>query len=231
MKIKVLALNIVAFVFISGCSATFQSYYQTLSYAFSPPIIKQPTLEQIKSSEVDLISVKYGDRPSVIMALAFIEQEQHKWVSSDHAVLVMEKGRVVRTLGLKSDLLFVSNLHQDPLKSLASLPKQKLSPWQTIIDLNNGMFGVEIQSTIQTPIIEKLSELNLQLDTWHYQEEFEYLSDSAFKDLEPQWTNHYWLAANGQQIKSVQKLSPFTEHIQITYLSRIARLKPQSLDH
>lgn len=62
----------------------------------------------MQQSDIDLISVKRGERPVAIMALAYLENDQHKWISRDKAMLTMEKGRIVRTLGLTENLLYLS---------------------------------------------------------------------------------------------------------------------------
>ena len=109
MNVKKLTLSLIILIIISACSGTNHAYYQTLKIAFTEQDDAEMTLAEVRQSEVDVISVKRGERPAAIMALAYLENGQHKWVSSDKTMLIMEKGRIIRTVGLSEGLLYVSD--------------------------------------------------------------------------------------------------------------------------
>jgi hypothetical protein len=124
MNVKNLPLIALLFIMTSACSGTYHAYYQTLKIAFSEQRNAEMTLIEVQKSKVDVISVRRGKQSTAIMALAYLENGQHKWVSSDNVMLVMEKGRISRTLGLNKNLLYLSNTQLDPLKSLPIAPKK-----------------------------------------------------------------------------------------------------------
>ena len=78
----------------------------------------------INKSEVERVpypsmEIKRGERAKAIMALAYIEAGQHKWISGDQAMLILEQGRIVRTLGFATNLIHLSDKSADPLKSFS----------------------------------------------------------------------------------------------------------------
>jgi hypothetical protein len=226
MNVKKLTLSLIILIIISACSGTNHAYYQTLKIAFTEQDDAEMTLAEIRQSEVDVISVKRGERPAAIMALAYLENGQHKWVSSDKTMLIMDKGRIIRTVGLSENLLFVSNISSDPLKSLANNSKDgpQQQAWSRIIDRTDDEYGYFIESIFNTATQVTLKALNLNIKTSVYVETLNYQAPADYIRLNTDWVNEYWYAESGDLIKSIQKISPLSDSIEITYLSRIARL-------
>jgi hypothetical protein len=224
MNVKTFLLNVLILIFASSCSGTYHAYYQTLKIAFSEQENARMTLTQVEQSEIDIISVKRGERPSVIMALAYLENDQHKWVSSDNVMLIMEKGRIVRTLGLSDELLYLSNTDIDPLKSLPLTPEDQPQTWSHIVDLSDDEYGYPIASIFNNASQDTIEALALNIEATLYVETLNYKAPANYIQLSKSWKNHYWYAKSGEMIKSIQKVSPLSESLEITYLSRIARL-------
>ena len=88
MKISITLIALLSVLFISGCSGTYQAYYNTLKLVFAEFPNSQLSLTDVEQSKIDLIAVKRGDRPQIVMALAYLEDGQHKWVSADNAMLI-----------------------------------------------------------------------------------------------------------------------------------------------
>lgn len=226
MNVKIFSLSVLILILTSACSGTYHAYYQTLRIAFSDKNDAKLTLVEIRQSNVDVISVKRGDRPSAIMALAYIENEQHKWVSSDRAMFVIDKGRLIRTIGLDENLLYSSNSDIDPLKSLPyvtpNFSQQKT--WTRIIDQTGDEYGYPIESTFSAAIQDSVQTLGLDIDAILYVETLNYKTPTNYIRFNRNWKNYYWYAKSGEMIKSIQITSPLSEALEITYLSRIARL-------
>ena len=53
--------------------------------------------------------------PQLFVVLAFSENGQQKWVTQDHATLITQHGRLVKTLNLRDNLISVTNISDDPL--------------------------------------------------------------------------------------------------------------------
>jgi len=206
----------------SGCSGTYQAYYQTLKIAFTQQEDAQLTFTQVEQSDSDVISVKRGERPISIMALAYLENNQHKWVSRDNAMLIMEKGRIVRTLGLSKNLLYVSNTDLDPLKYLPDSQTNNL--WTYTSDYTDDEYGYPAASVFNEASHDIVLALGLRIESILYIETMNFQATANYLQLANKWQNYYWYSKSGDLIKSIQKISPLSESLEITYLSRIARL-------
>jgi len=226
MNVKILTLSALVLIITSGCSGTHHAYYQTLKIAFTEQDNAKMTLIEVQQSKVDVISVKRGERPAAIMALAYLENGLHKWVSSDNTMLIMDKGRIIRTVGLGENLLYVSNTDLDPLKSLPNLSKDELQRqiWSRIIDRTGDEYGYPMESIFNQAFQGTLQALSLNIEANLYVETLSYPAPANYLQLNNSWKNCYWYAKNGDLIKSIQKVSPLSESLEITYLSRIARL-------
>ena len=226
MNLKTFLLSAMILMFTCSCSGTYHAYYQTLQIALSEPEDAQVTLIKVQQSEIDIISVKRGERPSAIMALAYLENEQHKWVSGDNAMLIMEKGRIIRTLGLRENLLYLSNTELDPLKSLPLTfnSEPKGLTWSRMADKTGDEYGYPISSVFNQTSPDKLKVLGLNIETTLYIETLTYEVPANYLQLNKSWKNYFWYEKSGKMIKSIQKTSPLSESLEITYLSRIARL-------
>lgn len=229
MNIKNLTLIVLVVLLTTSCSGTYHTYYESLKLAFAESADAQMSLAEVQQSPVDVISVKRGERPVVIMALAYLENAQHKWISNDKAMLIMEKGRIVRTLGFKENLLYLSDTGSDPLKSFPStIPNMQ---WRSLADYTGDQYGYPLESTFTTGKRDVLQALSLNIDTLLFVENVSYLAPANFIRFNTHWHNYYWYdKQSGELIKSIQVVSPLAEPLEITYLSRIARLKHELPD-
>ncbi|MGJ8682620.1 YjbF family lipoprotein [Paraglaciecola sp.] len=226
MNTKNLMFSTLVLIFISGCSGTYHAYYQTLKLAFSKRQGASFTLADVQKSQSDIVLVKRGDRPAIIMALAYIENNEHKWVSQDNVLLITQAGRIVRTVGLSKDLVYVSNTLADPLKFLS----QKMAdielnvPWARIVDFSGDEYGHPIYSSFNFHNNETIQALGLNINSTLIMESADYKTPSTYIQSNNNWQNYFWYDESGVLIKSKQKVSPLSEPLEITYLSRIARL-------
>lgn len=228
-KLLLVALTLILF---SSCSGTYKAYYQTLKIAFAEQVDAQKTLAEVQQSEVDIISVKRGDRPAAIMALAYLESGQHKWVSNDNAMLIMHKGRLIRSLGLSDNRLYLSNLDNDPLNYIANnTPLEGIPPtWFRYADRDGDEYGHPIRSSFSLPKEQTIQALNLEVYSNYYVETVNYEAPARYTRLNKSWKNHFWYSKDGELIKSIQQISPVSEPLEVTYLSRIARLNQWQSD-
>jgi hypothetical protein len=226
MNVIILTPILLILILISGCSGTYQAYYQTLKIAFAEQDNAKMTLVEVQQSDIDVMSVKRGERPAAIMALAYIENSQHKWISSDNTMLIMDKGRIIRTIGLNENLLYLSNTNFDPLKSLPSHSndKPKKQRWSRKVDRTGDEYGYPIESIFSQASPDTVQALSLNIEAILYVETLNYRAPANYLRLNNSWQNYFWYAKNGELIKSIQKVAPLSESLEITYLSRIARL-------
>lgn len=210
----------VSSVTLQGCSSTTQAYYDSFILAFSASDA-EVTLEKVMTSPVDLLSVKHGDRKIAVMALAYIEDDGYKWVSSDHAVLVIDHGVIVRTAGLPIDLLYTTNTNANPLSSVTQLSSQ----WQRTVDIEGELSGVNISSQWREDGVEPLNVFGLEINTTRVIETVTMTPNVPFITLNQTWENKYLVdKASGQVIYAEQRFAPDTDPFTLTFLSRASRL-------
>jgi hypothetical protein len=215
----------VAVVTLTACAGTYHSYYQTLQLAFAEKADVNLSLAEVTDLSVDLMLLRRGDRPAAALALAYIEAGQHKWVSADKALLIIEQGRIVRTSGFAQDLLFLSNTSADPIKQTYS----GLSGlnWLRGADWSQNEYGYQLYSDFETHGRQMLMVFGQQIDTVLIVENVAYHNPSNYFQAEQNWQNYFWYEPiSGTLLKTKQRLSPYDEALEITYLSQIARLMP-----
>lgn len=207
---------------VAGCAGTYRAYIDTLSYAFSPPQDASLSLQSVAASASDLLYVRNGERPQAVMALAFIDNEQQKWLSADQALLVLDHGRIARTAGFSHDLLFTSNLAADPLKlTLAQLTAAR---WQRLTDWQHGEYGYEIDSDFMVAGNEVLTVEQYSVNTVKVIERARLATTPNFLRFDQQWQNEYWFAEDsGLLLKSRQQPAPYTDTMELFFISRFAR--------
>jgi len=214
---------VAACLFLSSCAGTYHSYIDTIKLALADTPDAELSIDEVLSSKSDLLYVTHGKRSQAAMALMFIEAGQHKWVSADDAMLVMEQGRIVRTLGFGRDLLYLTNTAADPVASYSTINAQ--SSWLRLADWQHGEYGYPLKSRFELVSGQQLDFFNRSLGTTLVVEYVTYQAKPNFARFDGQWKNYFWFdAASGALLKSEQTLAPFREPVSMTYISRIARL-------
>lgn len=210
---------------LTACAGTYRTYVEMIKLVVAEQPDVELTYEQVKQSKSDLLYVTNGERAQAAMALAFLEAGQHKWISADNAILVMEQGRIVRTLGLDNNLLHLTNLHSDPIRRI-----NEISPdheWLRLADWDNGEYGYRLRSRFEVIPEQQLAFFQQQLTTILVVEHLQYEDNANYLRFDGRWQNRFWFdSASGTLIKSEQTLAPFVQPITMTYISRIARLLP-----
>lgn len=208
---------------LSSCSATHQAYLRTLKVAFdeSKDIVLKNS--EILQSPADLIYVKKGDSSTIVLALAFIEDEQYKWISADKVALIEQNGRLVKTLALEQNLDFVYAETTDPL-----ITPSKLSDdisWFRQIDFANTYYGVRVHSIFTNKGVQHLNIQELSIETLLIEEQVVVSDNTKHSFNDNNWLNYFWVSKDtGKIIRSKQKLVPGGDVFDIIYVSRALRL-------
>lgn len=209
--------------FLVGCSGTYHSYKESLSYAFNPEPDVELTLAQVTASSADLVYFRQGENRQITLALAFIEHGQHKWVSADDVLIVVQQGRVVRTQGFDNDLLYVEGDAADPLVQGVNIVGG--TKWQSKVDWAVDEYGYPVSSTFVAPQPDTLSLFGQQFNVIKVVETLNYDAPSQYWRFDRQWQNTYWFEiSSGQLLKTQQKFSPLQVPIEFIFVSRAARL-------
>jgi hypothetical protein len=190
---------------LMSCSGTYRSYADMLQLAFkeTPDVLLPYSF--FTEAKHDYLYVKHGEQAQVAMALMFIEQ-----------------GRIVRTVGLKNDLVYLSNTSSDPLKT--PLNFTATASWSRLADWQYNEYGYPLRSTFHYGPVETMQFFGQQLDVVPLTENVQYTAETNFVRFDDKWQNRFWLEAKtGTVLKSQQMLAPWGETFELTFISEVAR--------
>ena len=204
-----------------GCSSTNKAYYDTIKLALESEKPLSLSVEEVLASRADLLKVRHGERNTAVMALAYIENGQNKWVSADNAQLHMHNGVVVRTHGLAQEMLYTSNLDNNPLSD----PLPLAFDWTREVDIRGIGYGLTVNSHWKAAAEGEITEFSASFPVQRIEETITFPKTTPYIETGLTWTNTYWLSQeNGELLKASVKISPQSDRFEMTYLSRAARL-------
>ncbi|MDA0119825.1 YjbF family lipoprotein [Vibrio sp. T11.5] len=205
MTNKLLALSIAALsAFLTGCTQRFSDTNDTLKEAFwgfEDVILDKETIEKLPYASSYF---KINDGPQIFMVLAFVEKNpqsgktQHKWLSSDKAMIVTEEGRIVKTYNLPD-----ANLSsKTSSENIAHFDNPQYS-WTSVYDWQPD-YQYNHQAKITT---ESVATLQLNSVLWSQKVNLwqEYIS---FEKLDKTMQSTFWVDSNGNVLKSAQWVIP-----------------------
>ena len=220
---KPLKYSLTAFwcLLLAACSNPYAIHYDNLKLAFLLNRDAEISLEEVVESEVDLATIKSGNRPVAIIAKAFNEFGKDKWLSKDRAMLVIDEYRVVRTIGFKNDQIEILSGQIDPLKELSTVNNKR---WEWQVDWSVGEYGYPAVSEFKHDFAT-VTVLEHNFDVIHITETVTYLHKTGVLDSKKSWENHYWIdEGTGLLLKTQQKHAPFADLFTINFVSNAAKL-------
>ena len=207
---------------LASCAGTYRAYKDTLQYAFTEQPDASLTLAEVVNSKFDYLYVTHGKRPQSVLALMFIEQNQLKWIAADEAMLIIENGRIVKTHGFSNDLIYVFASSPDPVADLAKI--STTTEWQRQLDWASGEYGYTVKSRFELETGHSLRFFEQDIAVTKVIEYLDYASPAKYVRFDQHWQNVFWFDANtGLLLQSQQQLAPFTEPMQLIFISRVAR--------
>jgi hypothetical protein len=207
----------------AGCGGTYQKYQETLTLAFDKPSDAYLSLEAVRLAPNDLLSVKNGESAIAIVGLAFIENDQTKWISNDEVLLNFQHGRLIKTSGLPIDLLYVSDLDKDQLAHKVDIKTG--DEWRSQYDLSSGQYGYHIHSRFSEFYTDKLTLWDKEFTLSCITESVAFDRNLSTLAFQQSVTNLFCFdGTTGTLVKSVQKLPFANTSFEFIYLSRLARM-------
>ncbi|TKF23461.1 YjbF family lipoprotein [Vibrio genomosp. F6] len=214
-------------VLLTGCVQKFSHVNDTIKeavYGFDDITM---TTEDINKLPYASSYMRFNDGARVFMVLAFAEKNpatgstQLKWVSSDNAMVVTENGKVIKTLKLPTEnLARRSNVINQPLTNSDSQPHNEWIEGKVqhaTYDWPKGNhYGYQADITLIKQGKQKLDSVIWSKNTTQWQEQIN------FPQLDQNVTNHYWVADNGNVVKSIQYIGPDMTRIEIDILKPFA---------
>lgn len=216
---------VTAVVFLSACSGTYKSYVDMFKFALTPPQDINLSFNEILEAPNDFLYVRSGKQGRAALGLMFVEGGQFKWISASKELIVTENGRIVRTQGLPNNLLYLSNLTADPLKTDLTVAKE----WVRSADWSIGEYGYKVRSSFTAVEGEKLRFFGQQIEVIKLVETLYYDNPYNYLRFDRHWQNTFWIdAKSGIVLKSYQTLAPGMEPIELVFVSDIVRQLNQS---
>ena len=210
--------SLTAMLVLSGCSSTVRTYTDTLKLAFTQGEDAFLTKAELAERKADALYAKVGNKPTAVLGLAFLEHNQQKWISADEAMLVIEKGRVVKTTGFSNNLMFQSNRVQDPLKQ-AMVKINQGQQWTSHSDWSeNNEAGYHSSYEIIQVEVTSLALLEHSFQTKLVAEQVTFADGTTAINL-------FWYdLSSGYLLKTKQTIAPFWPELELTFISSAGRL-------
>ncbi len=181
--------------------------------------------EQINAIPYASMGVRIGNSAPVIMILASINGSNLHWASADRVVLITERGRLVKTIGMPRDLLGTRWTGADSLLPvLQRVPGSDDARVSRIVDLRpKDDFSVAVESRCEWVGEETLNLMGREQRTVQLRE--------RVKVGKWRWKteNRYWFAVDsGTMVKSRQQYCPEVAAITMEVLKPAAEPPPEA---
>jgi hypothetical protein len=175
------------------------------------------TREQVDATPYAQLGVRIGNGARGIMVLAEKNGDDLQWLSANRIMLVTRRGRIVRTVGLPTDLSGCALYGPDLLAQYNfEAPAAPSGVLRRSIDIGSA-FGIPVQSKFTVEGEETITILDQKIDTVRIRED---LDSSDRKWRKP---NRYWLSKRSALVwRSLQYVSPDDAPIELELLKRPA---------
>ncbi|MCL6327010.1 YjbF family lipoprotein [Pectobacterium polaris] len=198
---------------LTGCSQNMEQVGKTFKLAFLGQDDTHVTAKQVANTPYASAYLKVGKAPQAFVVLAFVEQNQLKWIGADKNMVATQHGRLVKTQGFGEDITYVDNLQQDPL-ALGLLKSSTPMIWQSRVEWAQVFRGgYETRSVFLAHGKETVKILDTSRELLRFDEHV------TVPALNESYTNSYWLdPTNGNVIQSQQYMGPDMALVTFTVL-------------
>lgn len=203
----------------SGCSQQVSSFYETSKLAIFGQDDRQVSSNHVKNLPYASIYLKIGSAPRGFVVLGEVNQQNLKWYSADHVMVMTHFGRVVKTIGLPHNLNYSSNSEADPLAHPQALLKKTPVQWQHQEFSAHPQYqsGLTYQSTFTNHGTESVTILDNTRQLIRIEE------NVSVAALSRTYQNTFWLdPATGAVVQSEQYLYPDDTPVEMTVLKPYA---------
>ncbi|MCK7459146.1 YjbF family lipoprotein [Idiomarina aminovorans] len=209
-----------AALLLTACTAVTDEVRATVEYAFKDAEDAEMSPQKMKEFPYTSLYAQWQGDARALIVLGFVNKPNDwHFITSEKETLVLQNGRVVRTQGLKDNLLGTSNLENDPLKCLITQPADCKTQWQRNYDYKikgktisrsvRSEFTVHSQSPIEMPFGQVSATLVEESGTF-------LLTGETF-------INKFWLEDDGHVVKSEQHVFPDSPQLTLTQVTWIGR--------
>lgn len=169
------------------------------------------TRQQVADLPYATILGKIGRGPMSLLVLGRYDGEDLHWISADRNVLVTRNGRLMKTVGLPTNIVRTRLAGTDPLVSGAAVRAAADREVVRYIDvMPGGFFGVSVESAYETLGEERIEILGLAYDTVVVQER------NAVPLMDWKHRNRFWIDRDtGFVWRSLQHFAPGIPPVEI----------------
>lgn len=202
---------------LQACTQTQKGLEQTVMLAISGPDDVTVTDQQIANLPYASMYARVNNGPRIFVVLGYNENDQQKWITQDKAMLVMQHGRLVKTLGLSSNLDAVSQLAQDPLADALHL--QNGARWTRVVQWREQ---AQPRAATATSTFARGDDTVLNLAgepvpcrVWH--------ETVRIDSLGAEWQNTFWIANRDGMVLQAQQMLAADQYPIVTTILKPAK--------
>jgi len=187
---KILLLAILSFAISCSTSMTFTNLYSSIS----PYFIQDNNIPEKYTNNFPYAfsSIRFGRGSKAYLVLASVEGDTLKWLSNDGVEIYTINGKIIKTIGLQTNINFINPNQNFKISNLESFFSE--------IILNRGTPIYDVMKISRTKkkgmIVEKF-----------------YIQNIKWNDK-----NIYYLDDNGRVFKSVNKINPLFPAIEMEFI-------------
>lgn len=202
---------------LTGCTQAFRDNMATAKTAWDANTDAQISSKKIRSIPYASIFLRVNNGPKVFVVAAFADKNkannntQLKWLSNDNAMIVTEKGRIVKTLGFQKDNLADLSINTPSTGTLSYNTIHK--EWNATYDW---------QPNFRYNFIAQVKQKDLGYETLTtplWQEKTHHIEETVtFPKLNVSFKNEFWVNEHNRIVKTIQYLGPNMNKLEITFL-------------
>jgi hypothetical protein len=209
-------LGLLAAVLLAGCAAgPVQIYQDVLREAFSTPPDAEVSDAMLANTTFAYSHARIGDGPQMVLVLAYREFGEDKWVTAGGQMVVLRGDRIVRTVGLRTDLAGVSATAPDPVGR--TTPRELLtSQWEAVLDwAGQAGAGYRMHTRYRDHGLEAVELRSGDSRELHLVEERVRLEPGDIR-----YSNWFALDESGRVVRSQQQVHPDSKPLTLTFIRR-----------
>lgn len=175
------------------------------------------TRQQVEDTPYAQLGVRIGRGSRGIMVLSQQQGDELQWLSANRIMLSVIHSRIVKTVGLPTDLTGSQSFGPDLLQQYDhTRPDRPLERLRRSVDAGTR-FGISVTSDFTIEGTETITILDQTVETMRVREDFQ-SSDRQWRQ-----TNRYWLSLRSALAwRSVQHVTPGQPPIELEVLKRPA---------
>ena len=164
------------------------------------------TREQVDAIPYASMGLQIGKGPLSLVVLGRVAGDKLHWISADRNAFVTQRGRLVATAGLTTNLQH-TEIKDDPLLDAPRLmllsSKEGISYRKSLDWQPDNVYSVTLDAVLQYVGDEDLQLLGNTIPTRHF------IEKNNNNYLNWQFTNEYWVSyATGEVVKAIEYIHP-----------------------